>query len=39
MDRNFQGSIPNLPAKDRYNDSVKRALIKEGWTILNSCPW
>jgi hypothetical protein len=22
-----------LPAKDRYHDSVKRALVKNGWTI------
>jgi hypothetical protein len=22
-----------LPAKDRYHDTVKRALIKAGWTI------
>jgi hypothetical protein len=22
-----------LPAKDRYHDTVKRALIKDGWTI------
>jgi hypothetical protein len=24
-----------LPAKDRYHDTVVRALIKEGWTITN----
>jgi len=22
-----------MPAKDHYHDSVKRALIKDGWTI------
>jgi len=22
-----------LPAKDRYHDTVKRALVKDGWTI------
>lgn len=24
-----------MPAKDRYHDVVKRALIKDGWTIDN----
>lgn len=24
-----------MPAKDRYHDTVKRALIKDGWTILD----
>lgn len=24
-----------MPAKDHYHDTVKRALIKEGWTILD----
>ena len=23
-----------MPAKDRYHDTVKRALIKDGWTIV-----
>src|SRR5258708_22505877 len=24
-----------MPAKDRYHDTVKRALVKDGWTILD----
>ena len=24
-----------MPAKDAYHDAVKRALIKEGWTITD----
>ncbi|MBC7812419.1 MAG: xisH family protein [Burkholderiales bacterium] len=24
-----------MPAKDRYHDTVKRALIKEGWLITD----
>jgi hypothetical protein len=24
-----------MPAKDRYHDAVKQALIKDGWTILD----
>ena len=23
-----------MPAKDRYHDMVKRALIKDGWTVV-----
>jgi XisH protein len=28
-------NIDNMPAKDRYHETVKNALIKDGWTITH----